>query len=137
MRDHPLPCNMSEEVFTDEGSARFFQLVHMFQRTALVHLGVIPDHEGNTHWIPAEAKASIDMLTMLQDRTAGNLEDAEAHLLRGVISELQLTFVKAPDIKRAKEREEAEAEIAQQAFTDPKEGPVEVITDDGGSKEEE
>ena len=84
------------EVFSDEDTTRLFQLVHMFQRSALLHMGYIPDQNGNKYYDLAEAKEAIDLLTMLQNKTKGNLIDRETRLLRSVISELQLQFTRAP-----------------------------------------
>ena len=88
------------EIFSDEDTTRLFQLVHMFQRSALLHMGYIPDQQGNKYFDMAEAKEAIDLLTMLQNKTKGNLTDKETQLLRSVISELQLQFTRAPTLKR-------------------------------------
>lgn len=117
-------------LFDDEDSERLFTVVHMFQRTALVCLGMIADHEGKEQWNPAEAKAAIDMLLMVQRKTKGNLSDKEDALLKGVISELQLEFVKSPD-RRAKQAEAMqEMEQVAETFLDPANAPVEVVADD-------
>ena len=116
-----------EEIFADEQSARLFTVIHMFQRSALVNLGFIADHEGTAHWNPVEAKEAIDILAMLQEKTKGNLHSTEEQLLKGVVSELQMQFVKAPEYKKQREKEEAEAEIARQAFTKPQNGPAEEL----------
>jgi hypothetical protein len=122
---------MSEEdLFTNEGSARFFTVIHMFQRSALVNMGYIADHEGLARWNPTEAKESIDILTTLQDKTAGNLHSTEEQMLRGVISELQMQFVRAPEVKRQQEEAEKESEIIKEAFVNPRDGPVEVMASD-------
>ena len=89
--------------FKDEETEQFFQLVHMFQRSALLHMGLLPDNEGNVLFNLAEAKAGIDLLRMLQNKTKGNITDQEQRMLRGVVSELQLQFLKAPNGKREME----------------------------------
>ena len=76
------------DVFSDEDTARLFQLVHMFQRSALLHMGFIPDQNGNKYYDLAEAREAIDLLTMLRNKTKGNLTEKEEHLFRSVISEL-------------------------------------------------
>ena len=53
------------DMFKDEETEQFFQLVHMFQRSALLHMGMIPDQEGNMMFNLGEAKAGIDLLRML------------------------------------------------------------------------
>ena len=48
--------------FQDEKSERLFGLIQMLQRTALVNMGGIPDHEGQIHFNLGEAKAAIDAI---------------------------------------------------------------------------
>lgn len=126
---------MEEDIFNDEASARLFTVIHMFQRSALVNLGFIADHEGTAHWNPTEAKEAIDILSMLQEKTTGNLNDIEEQLLKGVISELQMQFIKAPELKRLREEQQATSEEAHQAFTNPREGPVEELVSDDAEEE--
>jgi len=122
---------MSEDIFNDERSAQFFTVVHMFQRTAMVHMGMMPDHEGNRQWNMAEAKSGIDMIQMLKEKTEGNLQEQETKLLSAIIAELQMQFVKAPQAKKEMEAKIDEAEKTQQAFTNPRDGPAEEIVNDG------
>ena len=105
------------EIFSDEDTAKLFQLVHMFQRSALLHMGYIPDQNGNRYFDMAEAKEGIDLLRMLQNKTKGNLNDKETQLLRSVISELQLQFIKAPARKR--ELDDATASVSYTHLTLP------------------
>ena len=123
---------MSEDVFKDEKAVLFFSLVHMFQRSAMVSMGFLNGHDGKMHWNMKEARDAIDMLTMLREKTSGNLDEHEDRLLNGVISELQLHFVKAPEVKRLAEEEEAKAVQVEQTFKDPTNSPVEEL----GSEEE-
>ena len=116
------------EIFSDEDTAKLFQIVHMFQRSALLHMGYIPDQNGNRYFDMAEAKEGIDLLRMLQNKTKGNLTDKETRLLRSVISELQLQFMKAPTLNRQAEDDQAQSETIQETFTNPKSGPVEDLS---------
>jgi hypothetical protein len=59
------------------------------------------------------AQATIDMLDMLEAKTKGNLDEAEAKLLKGVLAELKLNYVEtmnekpsveAPDSGKAPEQ---------------------------------
>ena len=126
-----------DEEFNNEDSVQLFQLIHMFQRSAMIHMGMLPDHEENTHYNLAEAKAGIDLLAMLQRKTAGNLDDTETKLLRGVISELQMLFVQAPERHKAAQQASKEEEEARKAFTNPREGPSEEVVGDDAQNEEE
>ena len=118
------------EIFSDEDTTRLFQLVHMFQRSALLHMGYIPDQQGNKYFDMAEAKEAIDLLSMLQNKTKGNLTDKEAQLLRSVISELQLQFTRAPTLKRQFDDDLAKSETIRETFTNPRDGPVEDLSND-------
>ena len=117
------------EIFSDEDTAKLFQLVHMFQRSALLHMGYIPDQNGNRYFDMAEAKEGIDLLRMLQNKTKGNLTDKETQLLRSVISELQLQFMKAPTLNRKAEDDQAQSETIRETFPNPQSGPVEELSD--------
>ncbi len=121
---------MEKEFFDDDMSAHFFQLVLMLQRSAMMHMGLLPDSEGRVHYNLGETKAAIDTLSMFKDKTTGNLTDKEATMLNGIISELQLQFVKAPARQRALEDQVEESEAVKETFLNPKEGPAEIITDE-------
>ena len=118
------------EIFSDEDTTRLFQLVHMFQRSALLHMGYIPDQNGNKYYDLAEAKEAIDLLSMLQNKTKGNLNDKETQLLRSVISELQLQFTRAPTMKRQADDDLAESGTIRETFANPRDGPVEDLSAD-------
>ena len=118
------------EIFSEEDTTRLFQLVHMFQRSALLHMGYIPDQNGNKYYDLAEAKEAIDLLSMLQNKTKGNLNDKETQLLRSVISELQLQFTRAPTMKRQADDDLAESETIRETFANPRDGPVEDLSAD-------
>ena len=98
-----------DDILQGEESQRFFSLIHMLQRSAMMHLGMIPDESGMIHFNMGEAKAAIDLLGTLETRTKGNLEDVEETLLRGLISELKMHFVRAPE-----RQQEIEAEMKRQ-----------------------
>ena len=121
--------------FKDEETEQFFQLVHMFQRSALLHMGLLPDNEGKVFFNLAEAKAGIDLLRMLQNKTKGNITDQEQRMLRGVVSELQLQFLKAPNRKREMEDSAAQSETVRETFANPQSGPVEDLSSSKDSEE--
>ena len=121
---------MSQEFFDDEHSAHLFQLVHMLQRSAMMHMGMLQDSEGRVHYNLGETKAAIDTLSMLKSKMTGNLTPKESTMLNGIISELQLQFVKAPSRQRALEDQVAESEAVRETFTHPQGGPSEIIADE-------
>ncbi|MBJ64609.1 MAG: hypothetical protein CMB55_07445 [Euryarchaeota archaeon] len=121
---------MSQEFFDDDDSIHLFQLVHMLQRSAMMHMGLLQDSEGRVHYNLGETKAAIDTLSMLKTKMKGNLSSKEGTMLNGIISELQLQFVKAPSRQRALEDQVSESEAIRETFTNPKEGPSEIISDE-------
>lgn len=131
---NPIEQGMSG-TFKDEETEQFFQLVHMFQRSALLHMGLLPDNEGKVFFNLAEAKAGIDLLRMLQNKTKGNITDQEQRMLRGVVSELQLQFLKAPNRKREMEDSAAQSETVRETFANPQSGPVEDLSSSKDSEE--
>lgn len=121
---------MSDEFFDDETSTHLFQLVHMLQRSAMMHMGMLQDSEGKVHYNLGETKAAIDTLSMMKEKMQGNLSSKESTMLNGIISELQLQFIKAPSRQRALEDQVSESEAVRDTFTNPKDGPVEILTDE-------
>lgn len=62
--------------------------------SGLMHLGEVPDPATGK---PAEnialAKHSIDILSMLQEKTAGGLDSDETRLLEGLLYELRMKYL--------------------------------------------
>jgi hypothetical protein len=121
---------MMDEVLQSEESQRFFSLIHMLQRSAMVHLGLIPDEEGTIHFNLGEAKAAIDLIGTLDVRTKGNLAGIEENMLRGIVSELKMQFVNAPGRQKEIEAEQKRREALKQTFTAPKEAAADTLIDD-------
>lgn len=62
--------------------------------SALVQLGEVPNPEtGEQCCDPALARNTIDVLSMLEDKTANGLSPEEKHLLKDVLYELRMKFV--------------------------------------------
>ena len=124
------------DMFADEDAARFFQVVQMLQRSTMLHMGYLPDHEGQVHYNLMEAREGIEVLRMFQKKTQGNLSDQETKMLRAVISELQMFFTKAPEAKRARDEEQAQSDVVRETFTQPRDGPVEDLSSSPPQEEE-
>jgi hypothetical protein len=64
---------------------------------ALIHLGEVEDHETGKKREPnlPLAKQTIDMLAMLEHKTQGNLDEAEAKLLSSLLYDLRIKYVDA------------------------------------------
>jgi hypothetical protein len=69
--------------------------------SALVQLGLISDEQEPGGGAAARevnlpmAKQTIDILAMLQEKTKGNLDSAEAELLSGLLYDLRVKYVDA------------------------------------------
>lgn len=62
--------------------------------TALLHLGAMPDPDTNTPQtnLPL-ARQTIDLLSILREKTAGNLTPDEDQLFENLLYDLRLRFV--------------------------------------------
>jgi hypothetical protein len=64
--------------------------------TALIALGKMPAPDGDAHPIELEtARHLIDVLAMLEQKTKGNLDEAEGKLLASLIYDLRVAYVDA------------------------------------------
>jgi hypothetical protein len=64
--------------------------------SAMVHLGDLPHPEGGaTQRNLPQAKQTIDLMALLEEKTRGNLTDEEARFLGGALRDLRLRYVEA------------------------------------------
>ncbi len=76
------------------GSDEFAMLISMLATQALVALGKMPDPgEGHVVVRPDHAKQAIGMLTMLEEKTKGNLNAEEKQLLDHMLHDLRMLYV--------------------------------------------
>jgi hypothetical protein len=90
----------------------FLGLIHSFQGAAMQQMGKVPNPFTNEiERDLAQARLSIDMLEMLEERTSGNLTGEETRFLKHVLTELRLNYVAEieEDRKSGKGTEEAGA----------------------------
>lgn len=74
----------------------FSNFVMGLASATLIELGVIDDPITKKRRVQREmAKQHIDILTMLQEKTKGNLSDDERDLLVRVLNDLRLAFARA------------------------------------------
>jgi len=74
----------------------FSAFVMSLNTSALYHLGEIKDpHTGQTEVNYDLARHAIDTLVMLQDKTKGNLSADEEEMLKNIVYDVKLRFVKA------------------------------------------
>ena len=73
----------------------FPTFVASLNASALFHLGVIEDPaSGQKSKNLPMAKQTIDILSMLEEKTAGNLDKDEADMLKNVLYDLRIMYVK-------------------------------------------
>lgn len=88
------PSEAPREDFFEENTAGFDTLVSYLSTTAMFQLGLLPGPSGER--IPSDllnARRTIDLLEVLQQKTRGNLTPDEEKLLQDVLYELRMTFV--------------------------------------------
>lgn len=95
-RSAPLAATPEADFGQDTagGPSGFETLVSYLSTTALFQLGLLDGPSGER--IPADlpnARRTIALLEALQEKTQGNLTDAETRLLEDVLYELRVSFV--------------------------------------------
>jgi hypothetical protein len=79
---------------TSQEAGYFYQLILMFETAALQQLGkLINPLTGKVEKDLEQAKFSIDMLGMLEEKTEGNLTSEEKSYLQRVLAQLRLNYV--------------------------------------------
>lgn len=79
----------------DYPPVNFTNFVISLSTSALFHFGDFPESEGGKAQknLPA-VKQTIDILDMLNEKTKGNLDQNEDNLIKGVLYELKMRYVK-------------------------------------------
>jgi hypothetical protein len=73
----------------------FPTFIFSLNSSALVHLGIIEDPaSGQKSKNLAMAKQTIDILGMIEEKTQGNLSTDEASMLKHILYELRMIYVK-------------------------------------------
>jgi hypothetical protein len=76
--------------------ANFTSLIFSLSSSALFHFGEIPDpNTGEKRQDLPLAKHAIDTISMLQEKTQGNLTEEEQKFIDSVLTDLKWRFVKA------------------------------------------
>lgn len=93
----------SEDASASAGEAERFQLpeinfatfIFSLNTSVLVHLGIIEDPaSGKKVKNLALAKQTIDILGMLEEKTRGNLTEDEKNMLKHILYDLRIIYVK-------------------------------------------
>ena len=94
----------------------FTQLVMMLSTSAFQQMGkIINPMTGKTETNLKDAQAIISLIEMLETKTTGNLDDAEARFLLDTLTSLRLTFVETSKETPAPETTEKENEPEESA----------------------
>ncbi len=73
----------------------FSTFVMSLNTSVLFHLGELPDPESGEKVVNLDlARHAIDTLVVLEQKTKGNLSDEEAELMRNILYDVKMRFVK-------------------------------------------
>lgn len=73
----------------------FSTFILSLSTSVLMNLGLVENPvTGKTEKEPAVARQTIDLITLLKEKTRGNLSDEETKLVDDVLHELRLWYVK-------------------------------------------
>ncbi len=111
---------MSEEDKTKIKEDLFFHLVFMFQTAALQQMGkLINPLTKKVERNLEQAKYSIDILELLQEKTRGNLKEEESKYLGNVLFELRMNYLE--EVKKAEEAPKEKEENSPESDGEKKE----------------
>jgi hypothetical protein len=89
-------CGASSPGGEDEGVVDFATLIMSFASAAMISMGAVPDPmTGAVCRDLAIARQNIDIITLLKEKTKGNLTREEEALLDSILYELRMVFVQA------------------------------------------
>jgi len=99
---------MVKEQFIDRNEALFVQLLLTFQTAAYHQMGKIASPmTGKVERNLEQARNSIDILGMIQEKTKGSLSESEQKMIDNILYELRMNFLE----EQKKEKEAPEAEV--------------------------
>lgn len=79
----------------DDKAGLFSTFIMSLASASLIEMGVVEDPISKTKKkSEASARQHLDLLTMLQEKTKGNLDADESALLTRAVTDLKLQFVK-------------------------------------------
>jgi hypothetical protein len=93
-------------VDTQESGISFVQFIISLGTTAAVHFGDLADPATGEPGEPnlLAAGQMIEIISMLQEKTQGNLEPAESKLVEDLLYDLRMRYVQAQQQPRVTER---------------------------------
>lgn len=98
---------MAEKYSQEElNEARFTQLIFSFQAAAMQQMGKLMNPlTGKVEKNMEQAKNSIDMVAMLEEKTRGNLNERERKLIERVLFELRMNYVEEMKLTEEEQKE--------------------------------
>jgi len=112
-KEVPIPVGGPADAGAAQSASPFADLVSMLVTQALMYMGAFPDPRTGQAMVSLEyAKLHIDMLGTLEEKTKGNLSEAEAKLLTRAAGELRMEFV---ELSKEVEKAVAEGRIKRPA----------------------
>jgi hypothetical protein len=107
-----------------ELSQRFIEFVMMHAQNAALFLGQIPNPKTGQGEVNLElAKMFIDQLSMIQEKTRGNLTNEEATVLKNTLSNLQMIYVEVAQSPTGRTQSTPEPEVQPEKSTPSGEQP--------------
>jgi hypothetical protein len=119
----------------DMNKMLFANLVMMLGSSAIQQLGkLINPLTGKTEISLEGAQITIDMLSMLREKTKGNLDNEEDKMLTDLLSSLQLNYVETAEAAKV-ESEKKEDKKADVASEPAKVESASTVVEPGSAKE--
>jgi len=119
---------MAEEKKKEELNYQFVSLIFSLQQAAMAQMGKIANPAtGKMEKNLAQAKATIDMLEMLKEKSKGNLIDTEQKIILNTLDNLYLNYadeVEKPAVAEA-QKETAESTEKKPAVAEAQKEPAE------------
>jgi len=97
----------------------FKELVSMLATQALMYMGAFPDQSGKAMVSLDVARLNIDLLSVVQEKTKGNLDEEESTMIDQAIVELQNQFV---EVSQAVAQAAQDGTLEQMGQTGPQAG---------------
>lgn len=121
---------MQQAPVSGEMTQKFIAFVMMQAQQISLWLGRIPHPQTGKSEVNLEAaRLFIDQLEMIREKTRGNLSQEETKILSGVLSDLQMDYVKVSSEK--KEAAPTEAAAAEAAAPEPE--PPKIQSEEGSA----
>lgn len=94
----------------------FKELISMLATQALMYMGAFPDQSGRAMVSLDVARLNIDLLSVVEEKTKGNLTEEESQMVTQTIAELQHQFV---EVSKAVAQAAQEGTLEQAGQTPP------------------